>query len=54
MFNVNVIFNLHVYTVFHNNLPKIIAYCSKIKCPGDSLDLLPAQQNAAETLLETF
>ena len=32
------------YRVFHNNLPKIFAYCSKIKCPGDSLDLLAAHQ----------
>ena len=24
------------YMGFHNNLPKRIAYCSKIKCPGDS------------------
>ena len=27
------------YRVFHNNRPKIIAYCSKIKSPGDFLGL---------------
>ena len=32
------------YRVFHNNLPKIMAYYSKIKSPGDFLGLWAANQ----------
>ena len=28
-----------IYRVFHNNLPKIMIQCSKIKSPGDFLGL---------------
>ena len=36
--------HLYTYRVFHNNRPKIMAYCSKIKSPGDFLRLLGAYQ----------
>ena len=35
---------LRTYRVFHNNRPKIIAYCSKIKSPGDFLGLWASHQ----------
>ena len=33
-----------LYRVFHNNRPKIMAYCSKVKSPGDFLRLMGAYQ----------
>ena len=35
---------ISMYRVFRNNHLKIVAYCSKIKGPGDSLGLLAAHQ----------